>query len=295
MARTGAALATVVALGVAPAAIGLGARWVTGERMTLAWTAGTAAAVTGCALLLAPAGAGVDAPGLLLAVVAGLCYGLYTVFAKKLAGVAPAAQLPALSALSLLAGAVPLAPWMVNGTSPVQQGATLALTVWLGVATTALAYWLFTTGLARLRATTVGTLSLAEPLAAALIGVLLLHEHLSPVAWTGGALILIGMITMCLPPRQADPWDAAEEGPGPQASAATRAVRNRSVVAPSRTAIRSQSGPRPGKVSPRRTAKPASRNRRRTSAAPGSSIRTNEAAGVPCTRTPGTDANPPSR
>jgi hypothetical protein len=50
--RTGAALATVVALGVAPAAIGLCARWVTGERMTAVWMAGTAAAVTGGALIL---------------------------------------------------------------------------------------------------------------------------------------------------------------------------------------------------------------------------------------------------
>ena len=199
--RTGAALATVVALGVAPAAIGLCARWLTGERMSVAWLAGTATAITGCALLLAPGSAGVDVPGLLLAVTAGMCYGLYTVFAKKLAAVAPAAQLPALSALSLLAGAVPLAPWMIDSAAPLQKGATVTLIVWLGVATTALAYWLFTTGLTRVRATTAGTLSLAEPLAAALIGVLLLHEHLSPVAWTGGALILTGMITMCLPPR----------------------------------------------------------------------------------------------
>lgn len=199
--RTGAALATVVALGVAPAAIGLGARWATGERMTAAWMAGTATAVTGCALLLAPGSAGVDALGLLLAVTAGCCYGLYTVFAKKLAAVAPAAQLPGLSALSLLAGAVPLAPWMINSAAPLRQGATCTLIVWLGVATTALAYWLFTTGLTQVRATTAGTLSLAEPLAAALIGVLLLHEHLSPGAWAGGALILTGMIAMCLPPR----------------------------------------------------------------------------------------------
>ncbi|MEV1025134.1 EamA family transporter [Streptomyces sp. NPDC050264] len=201
VARTGAALATVVALGVAPAAIGLCARWVTGERMTAVWLAGTAAAVAGCALLLAPGSEGVDAWGLLLAVAAGICYGLYTVFAKKLAAVAPAAQLPGLAALSLLAGALPLAPWMVNSDVPVRQGATFPLIVWLGVATTALAYWLFTTGLTKVRAVTAGTLSLAEPLAAALIGVLLLHEHLSPVAWAGGALMLTGMVTMCLPPR----------------------------------------------------------------------------------------------
>lgn len=199
--RTGAALATVVTLGVAPAAIGLCARFVTGERMTGIWLVGTAGAVAGCALLLSPGSAGVDALGLLLAVAAGVCYGLYTVFAKKLAAVASAAQLPGLSALSLLLGALPLMPWVINSTASVHEGATLSLIAWLGVATTALAYWLFTTGLTRVRATTAGTLSLAEPLAAALIGVLVLHERLSPTAWAGGALVLAGMVTMCLPPR----------------------------------------------------------------------------------------------
>jgi DME family drug/metabolite transporter len=59
---------------------------------------------------------------------------------------------------------------------------------------------MFTAGLTRVRATTAGTLSLAEPLAAALLAVLLLHEHLSPAAWAGCSLILAGMITMCRPP-----------------------------------------------------------------------------------------------
>ncbi|MEU9271703.1 EamA family transporter [Streptomyces sp. NPDC048251] len=198
--RTGAALATVIALGTAPAVTGVCARVVTGERMGVGRTAGTVAAVAGCALLMAPgSGARVDPFGLLLAVAAGTCYGLYTVFAKKLATADRAADLPMLSALSLLLGSLPLLPWMITGSAPLRDGATLALIAWLGVATTAAAYWLFTAGLVRVRATAAGTLSLAEPLAAALIGVLLLHEHLSPSAWAGCALILAGMITTCLP------------------------------------------------------------------------------------------------
>jgi DME family drug/metabolite transporter len=199
VARTGAALATVIALGTAPAATGLCALWVTGERMGPAWLAGTGAAVAGCALLLAPGSARVDPLGLLLAVAAGTCYGLYTVFAKELAAADPAADLPSLSALSLVVGSLPLLPWMITDGAPLRDGTVLALIAWLGLVTTAAAYWLFTAGLARVRATTAGTLSLAEPLAAALIGVLLLHEHLSPAAWAGCALILAGMITMCLP------------------------------------------------------------------------------------------------
>ncbi|CAL9332182.1 putative inner membrane transporter YicL [Streptomyces sp. enrichment culture] len=201
VARTGAALATVIALGIAPAATGVCARWLTGERTGPVWLAGTVAAVAGCTLLLAPGTARVDPFGLLLAVAAGTCYGLYTVVAKRTADAHPGAHLPALSALTLLVGSVPLLPWMLQDTAPLRDGGTLALIAWLGVATTAVAYWLFTTGLSRVRATTAGTLSLAEPLAAALIGVLLLRERLSPSAWAGCALILTGMIIICLPPR----------------------------------------------------------------------------------------------
>ncbi|WP_320781399.1 DMT family transporter [Streptomyces sp. CRN 30] len=202
VARSGAALATVIALGTAPAATGVCARWVTGERLRAAWLAGTVAAVAGCALLLAPGSTRVDPLGLLLAVAAGTCYALYTVYAKKLADTHPGVHLPTVSALTLLVGSVPLLPWTAGDTAPLGDGATAALIAWLVVATTALAYWLFTAGLSRVRATTAGTLSLAEPLAAALIGVLLLDERLAPAAWAGCGLMLAGMVVMCVPPRR---------------------------------------------------------------------------------------------
>lgn len=212
VARTGAALATVIALGTAPAATGLCAWWATGERTGSAWLASTVAAVAGCSLLLAPGNSQVDPLGLLLAVTAGTCYGLYTVFAKKLVAAAPADHVPALSALSLLVGSLPLLPSVVMDTNPLRQGTTLALIAWLGAATTAVAYWLFTTGLSGVRATTAGTLSLAEPLAAALIGALVLHEHLPPSAWAGCALILAGMVAACLPQSPRDHSSARMTG-----------------------------------------------------------------------------------
>jgi len=199
--RTGAALATVVALGTAPAATGLCARWVGGERLTAAWAVCTAAAIAGCVLLLAPGGSAVDPLGLLLAVTAGACYGHYTVYAKQLSSAGRAADLPAISAVTLLLGSLPLLPWVITGSGSASGhgGSALALIGWLGAATTAAAYWLFTSGLTRVRATTAGTLSLAEPLAAALIGVLALHEHLSATAWAGCALILAGTAAACVP------------------------------------------------------------------------------------------------
>ncbi|WP_328315636.1 DMT family transporter [Streptomyces sp. NBC_00388] len=211
--RTGAALATVIALGTAPAATGLCARWATGERVGTRWLVSTGAAVAGCALLLAPGGDAVDVPGLLLGMVAGICYGLYTVFAKRLASDNPAVHLPTVAAVSLTAGGLMLLPWMATDTAALSDARSLGLIVWLGIATTAAAYWLFSTGLAGLSATSVGTLSLAEPLAAALLGVLALGEHLSATAWAGCALLLGGLAAVSLPHvRQASRTTPTEIG-----------------------------------------------------------------------------------
>lgn len=201
--RTGAALATVVALGTAPAATGVCARWVTGERIRASWLVSTVAAVGGCALLLAPGGAGVDAVGLLLGGVAGACYGLYTVFAKKFALENPDVDAPAAAAISLVAGAFMLLPWMATDTAGLPDLRSVTLIAWLGVVTSAAAYWMFTTGLNHVNATTAGTLSLVEPLAASVLGVLILGERLSATALAGCLMLLGGLVVVSLPyPRR---------------------------------------------------------------------------------------------
>ncbi|MFC8662264.1 DMT family transporter [Streptomyces sp. NPDC057199] len=219
--RTGAALATVIALGTAPAAIGVCTRWITGDRVNAAWVVSNVTAIAGCILLLAPGSNGADPLGLLLGVAAGICYGLYTVFAKRLAADNPALPLPAVSALSLTVGAVVLLPWIITDNADLLGFRTLGLIAWLGLAATALAYWLFTVGLSRVSATTVGTLSLAEPLAAALLGILVLDEHLSGSALAGCALIFGGLAATCLPrSRRRSPSPDAESHAETQATPA---------------------------------------------------------------------------
>jgi DME family drug/metabolite transporter len=204
--RTGAALATVVALGFAPAATGLCARWIGGERVGAGWWAGTGAAVAGCALLMAPGAQHVDPGGVALALIGGTCYGVYTVEAKQIAHAVPStAAAPAIAAFTLVAGSLVLLPWMIAGAGHLAEPRTLGLIGWLGVVTTAVAYGVFTAGMPRVRATTVGTLSLTEPLVAALLGVLVLHEHLAPTEWAGAALTFAGMLTAALPAARRSP------------------------------------------------------------------------------------------
>jgi DME family drug/metabolite transporter len=198
--RTGAALATVVALGVAPPAAGLVSWLATGERLTPVWAAGTGAAVGGTALVLLPGGtAGVDPLGIGLGVVAGTCYGLYTVAAKVLLdGRAPVFVA---IAVTLLGGGLVLSPALVVDPGALADPDTLALVVWLAVPATALAYVLFVRGLARISAGAAGTLSLAEPLVAAALGFTLLGERLPPSAAVGVVLLLAGLVAVAGPRR----------------------------------------------------------------------------------------------
>ena len=76
-------------------------------------------------------------------------------------------------------------------------GAALAL--YLGLVPTALAYALFARGLRRLPAAEAATITLAEPLTAALLGAVVLGEALGPVALAGAALVLGGLLVLTLP------------------------------------------------------------------------------------------------
>jgi DME family drug/metabolite transporter len=190
--RTGVALGTLVALASAPVLCGVLARAVAGERLPRGWAGATVCAVAGCGLLLAPGADGsADGLGIGLALVSGACYATYTVSAKRLLsrGVEP---LPVLAG-SVTAGALVLAPVLVAGAGQLANPRGLALVAWLGLAATGLGYLLFASGLARVAAATAGTLSLAEPLTASLLGVVLLGERPSPGAAAGAALLAAGL------------------------------------------------------------------------------------------------------
>ncbi|MDQ1123159.1 DMT family transporter [Microbacterium trichothecenolyticum] len=201
--ENGVAIGTVVALGSAPIATGIvdavrsrrlpSPRWMLATAIALAGVV-LVSGVTGGAVALAPA-------GLLASAGAGMSYALYTVCGKALIergwdstrvmgtvfGVAAVVSLPVL----LVAGA----SWLgtPNG---------LALALWLGLVTTTVAYLLFGWGLARLSAVTVSTLTLAEPLAATLLGLLVLREQLTPVSALGLALIAVGLAVVSAPSRR---------------------------------------------------------------------------------------------
>jgi drug/metabolite transporter, DME family len=198
---TGVAIGTVVALGSAPALAGLLARAVDGTPLTRRWATSTALATAGVALLaLSGAEAQVSPPGVVMALGAGASYALYTVASKRLldAGHAPETVM----ARGFGFAAIALLPVLVLADSdPLWSGGGLAMILFLGAIPTALAYVLFARGLRHLTPGETATLTLAEPLTATALGVLVLSERPGALAVAGAALVLAGLAVLAAPDR----------------------------------------------------------------------------------------------
>lgn len=202
VARAGVAVGTVVALGVAPLATGLLGLLI-GERVSRRWGLATAAAVAGVVLLVSGAGGargGVDPLGVAAALGAGLSYAGYTVAARTLLlrgsrGILVMAGFFGVGALLLLPTLLGAdLAWLATA-----RGALMVL--WLGVVATGVSYVLFQRGLLGLPSSTVATLSLAEPVTATLLGVLVLREDLAVLTGVGIAVVVLGLALMALPAR----------------------------------------------------------------------------------------------
>jgi len=203
VADTGVAIGTVVAIGSAPAFAGLLAWAFGGERLERRWAMATGLACAGVGLLVLGGGSGGSASpaGVGLALVSGAGYAGYAVASKRMlaAGGTPETVMAAVfgTGAVLLLPAFALVP---AGGLLTPGGAALAL--YLGAIPTALAYVLFARGLERIGAGETATLTLAEPLTAAALGVVALGERPTGAAAAGAALVLGGLAVLALRPRR---------------------------------------------------------------------------------------------
>jgi DME family drug/metabolite transporter len=190
----GVALATLVTIGSGPVFVGLLSWLLLRERPAASWWASTAICLAGLALLTLDGSGepGVNIAGLVPALVSGLGYAVYTVAAKRLMNGGVHAPEVMASAFSF-GGLVLLVVLAASGAAWIATVQGLAVALWLGLATTTVAYFLFGRGLRVLPAGPVATLVLAEPLVATLLGTLVLGERLGVAGWLGAALVAAGL------------------------------------------------------------------------------------------------------
>lgn len=201
----GVAVGTVVALGSAPVLTGVVDGLLRRRAPEARWFAATTLCIVGVIMVSGVFGSGVSLGGLgvLWSVAAGGCYAVYALSAKELMERSWSAQ-RTMGALFGVAAAASVPLLLVVGAEWLLTPRGLALVLWLGVVATALGYLLFGYGLARLPATTVTTLTLAEPLCATLLGIGLLHERLSLVPASGLLVLAAGLAVLTVSRRRAD-------------------------------------------------------------------------------------------
>ncbi len=194
---TGIAIGTVVTIGSAPIFSGI-IDWVlTKRRPSRVWLMATVLAITGSALLfLNGEGVVVHPAGIAFALGGGFLFAIYTVVNKdvldRVDTVPAVAVIFSLSAVMLL----PLLFLFETEGLWTKNGIVGALA--MGIMATSVAYILFSAGLKHIPSSSAVTLSLAEPLTAAILGVVLVGEQLNATSWTGVAMLLGGIVLLTL-------------------------------------------------------------------------------------------------
>ncbi|WP_042476217.1 EamA family transporter [Bacillus ndiopicus] len=194
---TGVAIGTVVTIGSAPIFAGI-IEWLFWKvKPSRVWALSTSFAIAGCILLFAIGGdTTVNSFGVMLALLGGCMFALYTNVSKRLTE--RVATLPAVAMTFTLCAIflIPLA-WS-DGISWLGATSNTLAMVYMGIMATSVAYILFLSGLRAIPSSAAVTLSLAEPLTAALLGAFFLNEYLAWTSWLGIVMIFAGIIVLTL-------------------------------------------------------------------------------------------------
>lgn len=191
----GVAVGNVVSLGSGPVFAAL-FEWI-GERrrLSMRWLIATVIAIAGVALLSLSSHAddGTSVlPGVLLGLLAGCAYALYTYCSTRAIGGHHSSRAVMGGMFGL--GAIVLLPiLLVTGAPLLQSSGTVGIAAYLAVGPMFIAYLLFGFGLRHIRSSAATTITLLEPFVATLLAVIVVGERPEAVGWVGLALILIGV------------------------------------------------------------------------------------------------------
>jgi DME family drug/metabolite transporter len=195
--RTGVATAALITVGCIPISAGIVGWLALRERLSPIWFASTAIAITG--LVIASIGElqTNDATGLLYAVAAGTGIGAYINAAKlEVRAGGHSLQLPG---MAYLIGSCGLFFIVRNDFMKVQWSQqSVLLALYLGVVTMGLANGIQIIGLRGIAPGVAATMMLADPVTAAVLGVLVMGQELTLNGAVGLALVVVGLLMQSL-------------------------------------------------------------------------------------------------
>lgn len=198
---TGVAIGTVVAIGSAPAFSGL-IEWVLMKRRpTKIWLTATVLAIIGCILLFSnKVEVAVNSLGVSMSLAAGLLFACYALYNKEVLEKAEA--IPTVAIIFSISAIILLSFLYMFETDGMMTRNGLLTILYLGFATTTIAYVLFSIGLKKISSSSAVTLVLAEPLTAAILSVIVVRETLTLTSWVGVFLLLGGVLVLTLGARK---------------------------------------------------------------------------------------------
>lgn len=201
MRLAGITVGTVVTIGSAPLLSALIEYVFDKQRLSLRWLISAALGIGGMVLLalVEPHTKGSQTlNGILLGIVAGLTYALYSWTARKmmLRGIPAKAAMGATFGL----GALFLLPVLLLTGSPlITSGQNFAVGLYMALVPMFLGYLAFGYGLSRIPASSAITITLFEPVVASLLAVVIVQEWLPPQGWLGICFILLCLIGITIP------------------------------------------------------------------------------------------------
>ncbi len=209
MRMAGVTIGTVVTIGSAPILSALIEFTFDRTRLTARWVTAALIGLLGMALLCLNKGGshgsgavGGDQAllGILLGLIGGLTYALYSWTARRvmLGGIRSDVAMGATFGI----GGLLLLPVLIATGGPfLHSWQNASVGIYMALVPMFLGYLAFGLGLARIPASTATTLTLTEPVVAAILAILIVGERLTPIGWTGIALI-IGCLAVLTAPRR---------------------------------------------------------------------------------------------
>ncbi|SFU77790.1 DMT family transporter [Halomonas korlensis] len=206
MRLAGVTIGTAVSIGSAPLLSALIEYRLDGLRLTKRWMSGAGLGLTGMLLLCLAEGSGhvptgTDSgviPGVLLGLLAGLSYALYSWTARRLmqCGIASRA---AMGATFGIGGLMLMPVLFITGAPLLASWGNATVGLYMALVPMLLGYLCFGYGLARIPASTATTITLFEPVVAAGLAVVIVGERLPAMGWVGIGLILACLVCISAP------------------------------------------------------------------------------------------------
>lgn len=162
------------------------------------------AGVSGVAMVVLTASARLDGLGVLAGLAGTVAMSTGTVLAKRW-GPPPGVKVSAFAGWQLISGGLFLLPlaFLVEGGVPALTGTNIAGYTYLALVNTALGYWLWFRGVARLSPVPLTFLSLLSPLTATVVGWAVLGQALTPLQILGMLVAFGAMLLGQLLPKKA--------------------------------------------------------------------------------------------